>query len=50
MESYKVIMKHWHTEQSIFLTVEDCKDMDECITHVKEECPEHIIVQISRIK
>ena len=50
MENYKVIMEHWQTHKSMFLEVTDCKNMDECIEHVKRENPDYNIERIALIK
>ena len=50
MKSYQVILEHWQTHKIMFLKVEDCKDMDECIDHVKKDYPDHNIERISPIK
>ena len=50
MNSYSVIMEHWQTHKIMFLKVTDCKDMDECIEHVKREHPDYNLERISPIK
>ncbi len=50
MESYKVIMEHWQTHKIMFLIVTGCKDMDECIEHVKRKNPDHNIERITPLK
>ena len=50
MKSYEVIMEHWQTHKIMFLKVEDCKNMDECIEHVKREHPDYNLERISPIK
>ena len=46
-KTYSVIMEHKETKKIMFLKVEDCMDMDECITHVTAEHPDYIIDRIS---
>ena len=50
MNNYSVIMEHWQTHKIMFLKVTDCKDMDECIEHVKREHPDYNLERISPIK
>ena len=50
MKSYSVIMEHWQTHKVMFLKVADCKDMDECIEHVKREHPDYNLERIAPIK
>ena len=50
MNTYEVIMEHWQTHKIMFLKVEDCKDMDECIEHVKAQNPDYNIERIAPLK
>jgi hypothetical protein len=47
MKTFNVILEHWQTKKLKFITVEECKDMDDCITHVKETEPDFEIIQIT---
>jgi len=50
MNSYHVTLEHWQTHKIMFLKVEDCKDMDDCLTQIKQEYPDHNIETISPLK
>ena len=50
MKSYSVIMEHFMTHKIMFLKVTDCKDMDDCIDHVKREHPDYNLERITPIK
>ena len=47
--NFKVILEHWQTHQPMFVTVEDCKDMDDLINHIHAEFPSHTIDQIKEV-
>ena len=47
MSTYKVIMKHQKTDTTMFLKVEDCRDMDQCIQYVLSENPDFFIQRIT---
>jgi len=49
-KSYSVIMEHFMTHKIMFLKITDCKDMDECIEHVRREHPDYNIERIAPIK
>jgi hypothetical protein len=50
MQKYDVILEHFMTHKIMFLKVEQCKDMDECIEHVKRQHPDYNIERIAPIK
>lgn len=47
--TFKVILQDQWTDKFTFVTVEDCKDMDELINHVHDEFPTHTIEQIKEV-
>ena len=47
--TFKVILEHFMTHKLTFATIEDCKDMSECIDHVHAEFPDHNIEQIKEV-
>lgn len=47
MKTFNVTLQHEETKKIKFITVEECKDMDDCITHVKETEPDFEIIQIT---
>lgn len=47
MKTFNVILEHWQTRKLKFVTVEECEDMDDCITHIKQTEPEFEIIQIT---
>ena len=47
--TFKVIMEHFMTGAITFTTVEDCKDMDECIDYIQVHHPDHTIEQITEV-
>ena len=49
MKAYSVILEHWMTHKIVILKVDDCKDMDDCITYIKKDYPEYNIDRISPI-
>ena len=49
MKDYSVIMEHFMTQKIMFLKVTDCKDMEECIDHVKREHPDYNLERITPI-
>ena len=47
--TFNVILEHINTGAIAFTTVEDCKDMDECIDHIHDHHPDHTIEQIKEV-
>ena len=50
MNSYSVILEHKETQKIKILGVIECKDMDECITHIHTTEPDYWIDRISPCK
>lgn len=46
MHSFDLILEHCDTKKLMFITVEDCKDLDDCLNDVKAHLPEFDITQI----
>ena len=47
--TFKFILQDRWTDKFSFVTVEDCKDMDDAITHIHHEFPSHTIEQIKEV-
>ncbi len=50
MLTFKLILEHPITNKLVFLTVEECIDIDDCINHVHREHPGFDIEQITLVK
>ena len=49
MLTFKVILENDITNKLTFVTVEDCKDMDDCITHIHNNFKGNTIEQIRQV-
>ena len=47
--NFKVILEHKVTQKLMFITVEDCEDMDDCIDHILQTAPDFQLEQITPI-
>lgn len=45
--TFRCTLEHWQTHQWCFITVEDCKDMDDLVDHVHREFPDYTINTIT---
>jgi len=50
MMTFNVILENNWTNKLAFVTVEECKDMDDLIDHIHTEFPSHTIEQIKEVK
>ena len=50
MNAYSVILEHKQTQKIKIIRVDDCIDMDECITHIHTTEPDYQIERISPCK
>jgi hypothetical protein len=50
MLTFDLILEHWQTHKIMFLTVEECIDMDDCINHVTQNQPGFDIIQIKPVQ
>jgi len=48
--NFSVILEDNWTNKLTFVTVEECKDMDDLINHIHVEFPSHTIHTIGQIK
>ena len=48
--TFNAILEHFMTGAITFTTVEDCKDISECIDHLRLHHPDHDIQQIKEVK
>lgn len=46
MQTFDLILEHWDTRQLMFITVEDCQDLDECLDHVRDNHEGFEVTQI----
>ena len=46
---FDVILQDQWTDKFTFVTVEDCRDMDDLIDHIHNKFPSHTIDQIKKI-
>lgn len=47
MLTFNLILEHWQTQKLKFVTIEECIDLDDCISHVKRTDPDFDIIQIT---
>lgn len=45
--TFSLILEHWQTRKLMFITLEDCVDMDDAINHVHNNQPDFEIMQIT---
>lgn len=50
MQTFKVILEHKVTGKLMFITVEECDDIDDCIEHILQTAPDFQIEQITEVK
>jgi hypothetical protein len=46
MLTFDLILEHWQTGQIMFVTVEECVDLDDCINHITKSKPDFDIIQV----
>lgn len=50
MQTFKVILEHKVTQKLMFITVEECNDIDDCIDHIHSTAPDFQIESITEVK
>ena len=50
MKAYDVILEHKNTQKIQFVKIDECVDMDDCISHIWKEFPDWQIERIAPIK
>lgn len=50
MQTFKVILEHKVTQKLMFVTVEECNDIDDCIDHILSTAPDFQIESITEVK
>ena len=50
MTTFNVILEHDVTRKLTFATIEECKDLEDCVNHIHNEFPLHNIEQITEVK
>ena len=46
MLTFDLILEHWQTRQLMFVTVEECVDLDDCLDHIHQTEPDFEIMQV----
>ena len=47
--TFNVILEHKVTQKLMFITVEECVDIDDCIDHVWQTAPDFQIESITKV-
>lgn len=50
MKTFNVILEHKVTQKLMFITVEECNDIDDCIDHIFSTAPDFQIESIREVK
>lgn len=46
---FKLILEHKVTHKLMFITIEECEDLDECLEHILQTAPDFQIEQVTPI-
>lgn len=46
MLTFDLILEHWQTHKLKFVTVAECIDFDDCVSHITRTEPDFDIIQI----
>lgn len=47
--TFNVILEHKVTQKLMFITVEECVDIDDCIDHIMQTAPDFQVESITRV-
>jgi len=47
--TFDVILEDQWTNKLVFVTIEECIDLEDCVNHIHAEIPSHTIEQIKEV-